>query len=195
MATKQTNQKEAIFEHPSVRRKTAADHGVPQTTLEEYVEEMKQGGEVTIGVPLVCQSVFNKKEEEELAAYLKHLEERVFGLTALYLRRSAYQMAIKNNKKHNFSTKKKMRMKTELLDHAPPGTTAACNPQGWITTEIFTICLVNHTLNIEVIDLALRNGMIMLCFPPYYMHKLQPADVAFMRPLSTYNDHATTSWL
>ncbi|XP_059061706.1 tigger transposable element-derived protein 6-like [Achroia grisella] len=31
----------------------------------------------------------------------------------------------------------RQRMKQELLDRAPPGTTAECNAKGWITTEIF----------------------------------------------------------
>ena len=33
-------------------RKAASGYGVPQTTLERYVKRMKEGGEVTIGVPL-----------------------------------------------------------------------------------------------------------------------------------------------
>lgn len=70
----------------------------------------------------------------------------------------------------------RQRMKPELLDHAPPGTTAVCNPRGWITSEIFLTWFknfikfsgatstnhvlllldghVSHTQNLEVIDLA-----------------------------------------
>lgn len=110
----------------------------------------------------------------------------------------------------------RQRMKAELLDHAAPGTTAACIPRGWITMEIFTISFkqfisfsgatlenevllfldghVSHTKNLEVIDIARQNGVIILCFPPHCTHRLRTADVTFMRPLSTYYDHAATNW-
>ncbi|CAG4998657.1 unnamed protein product [Parnassius apollo] len=108
-------------------------------------------------------------------------------------------------------------MKPELLDHAPPGNTAVCNLRGWITSEIFLTWFknfikfsgatptnhvlllldghVSHTQNLEVIDLARENGVIILCFPPHCTHKMQLVDVAFMKPLSTYYDHAVIGWL
>lgn len=111
----------------------------------------------------------------------------------------------------------RQRMKPELLDDAPPGTTAVCNPRGWITSEIFLTLFknfikfsgatptnhvlllldgrVSHTQNLDVIDLARENEVITLCFPPHCTHKMQPAEVAFMKPLSTYYDHAVTGWL
>lgn len=111
----------------------------------------------------------------------------------------------------------RQRMKPELLDRAPSGTVAVCNPRGWITSEIFLTWLknfikfsgatptnhvlllldghVSHTQNLEVIDLARDNGVIILCFPPNCTHKMQPADVAFMKPLSIYYDHVVTGWL
>ncbi|XP_025829864.1 uncharacterized protein LOC112904326 [Agrilus planipennis] len=318
-------------------KKAASAYAVPQTTLERYVKKMKEGGEVTIGLPLgPKKSIFTTKEEGEIEAYLKYMEERLFGLTTIELRRLAYQLAVKNGKAHNFNTDKEMagvdwlkgflkrhqnlsirkpeatsaaramgfnkvavskfyqllgdiydkyeltpdkiyncdetgisvvsktkskilamkgrkqvgslssaergqtitveicfnaagtympplmifprqRMKPELLDAAPPGTTAVCNPRGWITSEIFLTWFknfikfsgatptnhvlllldghVSHTKNLEVIDLARKNGVIILCFPPHCTHRLQPADVAFMKPLSTYYDHAVTGWL
>lgn len=318
-------------------RKAALEHGIPQTTLERYVKKIKRGEEIIVGLPLgPRKSVFSQKEEQELAEYIKHMEERLFGLTTLDLRRLAYQLAVRNNKKHNFSNEKEMagvdwlngflkrnpelsirkpeatsaaramgfnrvavgnfyqllgetydalhltpdriyncdetgisvvsktkskiialkgrkqvgslssaergqtvtveiclnaagtymppliifprqRMKAELLDHAPPGTTSACNPKGWITAEIFTVWFkqfiqftgvspsnkvlllldghVSHTQNLDVIDLARQHGVVIICFPPHCTHKLQPADVAFMRPLSTYYDHAASNWL
>lgn len=318
-------------------RKAALEYGVPQTTLERYVKKIKLGEEITVGLPLgPIKSVFSQKEEQELAQYLKYMEQRLFGLTTLDLRRLAYQLAKKNNKKHNFNNEKEMagvdwlngflkrhpelsirkpeatsaaramgfnrvavgnfykllgetydvllltpdkiyncdetgisvvsktkskiiaskgkkqvgslssaergqtvtveicfnaagtfmppliifprqRMKAELLDRAPPGTTSACNPKGWMTTEIFTIWFkqfiqfsgaspsnkvlllldghASHTQNLDVIDLARQHGVVIICFPPHCTHKLQPADVAFMKPLSTYYDHAASNWL
>lgn len=70
---------------------------------------MKEGGEVTIGVPLgPKQPIFTTKEEDEMVAYLKHMEERLFGLTTLDLRRLADQLAVRNSKAHNFNTDKQM---------------------------------------------------------------------------------------
>lgn len=318
-------------------KKAASAYAVPQTTLERYVKKMKEGCEVEIGLPLgPKKTIFTPKEEVEIVAYLKYMEERLFGLTTIELRRLAYQLAVKNDKTHNFNTDKEMagadwlkgflkrhqnlsirkpeatsaaramgfnkvavnkfyqllgdvydkfkltadkiyncdetgisvvsktkskilaikgrkqvgslssaergqtitveicfnaagtympplmifprkRMKPELLDHAPPGTVAVCNPRGWITSEIFVTWFkssikfsgasptnhvllllddhVSHTQNLEVIDLARENGVIILCFPPHCTHKMQPADVAFMKPLSTYYDHAVSGWL
>lgn len=318
-------------------RKAALEHNIPQTTLERYVKKIKRGEEITVGLPLgPMKSVFSQNEEKELAEYVKHMEERLFGLTTLDLRRLAYQLAVKNNKKHNFNNEKEMagvdwlngflkrnpdlsirkpeatsaaramgfnrvavgnfyqllgetydafhftpdkiyncdetgisvvsktkskiialkgrkqvgslssaergqtvtveicfnaagtymppfiifprqRMKPELLDNAPPGTTSVCNPKGWITVELFTLWFkkfiqftgaspsnkvlllldghVSHTQNIDVIDLARQHGVVIICFPPHCTHKMQPADVGFMRPLSTYYDHAASNWL
>lgn len=111
----------------------------------------------------------------------------------------------------------RQRMKQELLDRAPPGTTAECNARGWMTTETFMSWFqrfvtfsgasitkpvlllldghVTHTQNIQVIEYARKNGVVMLCFPPHCTHKLQPLDVGFMKPLSAYYDHACSNWL
>ena len=45
-----------------------------------------------------------------------------------------------------------------------------------------------HTMNMEVIDLARANGVVLLCLPPHCSHKMQPLDVSFMKPLSIYYD-------
>jgi hypothetical protein len=52
-----------------------------------------------------------------------------------------------------------------------------------------------HVKNIEVIDLARQNGVVPLCFPPHCTHWLQPLDVGFMKPLSTYNSKEVKKWL
>lgn len=36
-----------------------------------------------------------------------------------------------------------------------------------------------HNKNVELIDFALENGVVLLCLPPHYSHRLQPLDVAF----------------
>jgi hypothetical protein len=39
------------------------------------------------------------------------------------------------------------------------------------------------------------NGVVLLFFQPHCTHRLQPLNVAFMKPLSTYYGSAVTTWL
>lgn len=111
----------------------------------------------------------------------------------------------------------RVRMKAELLDGAPAGTVAVCHPSGWMQQHIFTewmrhfiscvrSCKQNpvllildghatHTKNLEAIELARDNGVIMLCLPPHCTHRLQPLDVSFMGPLSTFYSQEVQLWL
>ncbi|KAJ4437236.1 hypothetical protein ANN_17371 [Periplaneta americana] len=90
----------------------------------------------------------------------------------------------------------------------PSGGWAEVNDSGWMTADLFLKWLkkfiafstakkerpvlllpdghASHTKSLDVIDLAHNNGVILLCFPPHCSHRLQPLDVAFMRPLSLY---------
>ncbi|XP_044750601.1 uncharacterized protein LOC123310947 [Coccinella septempunctata] len=52
-----------------------------------------------------------------------------------------------------------------------------------------------HTQNLQLIDEARKYDVTIICFPPHTTHKLQPADVGFMRPLSIFYDQALTAWL
>lgn len=87
-------------------KKTALRYGIPKTTLIRYVKKINNGEEVKINSRQLgpLKTIFNEEEEEELAQYLKNMEERLFGLTTLDLRRLAYQLALKNNKKFNPNT-------------------------------------------------------------------------------------------
>ncbi|XP_026318149.1 uncharacterized protein LOC113228920 [Hyposmocoma kahamanoa] len=109
------------------------------------------------------------------------------------------------------------RMKNELLDDAPPGFWGTCSDNGWITSKIFldwfkkfvvyskpteakSVLLLldghaSHTKNIDLIDYAREHHVILLCTPPHCAHKLQPLDVAFMRPLSIYYSAEVKKWL
>ncbi|XP_022830992.1 uncharacterized protein LOC111359630 [Spodoptera litura] len=108
-------------------------------------------------------------------------------------------------------------MKPELLNGAPPNSWAECSDSGWITADIFLrwfqkfVKLTNasktnpvmlildghasHTQNLQLVDNAREHGVTIICFPPHTTHKLQPADVGFMRPLSIFYDQALTAWL
>lgn len=111
----------------------------------------------------------------------------------------------------------RVRMKAELLDGAPPGTIAVCHPSGWIQSEIFVEWLNHfivsmkpttddpvlllldghstHTKNLPLIEKARQSGVIILSFPPHCTHRLQPLDVSFMGPLSTFYAQAVNIWL
>ncbi|XP_023312376.1 uncharacterized protein LOC111692555 [Anoplophora glabripennis] len=109
------------------------------------------------------------------------------------------------------------RMKAQLLNNSARGTTSHCNASGWMTTDVFVswfksfiqfsraskdnpvLLLLDghatHTKNIELIDVARENGVVIICFPPHCTHRLQPLDVSFMKPLSVYYDQAAIAWL
>lgn len=111
----------------------------------------------------------------------------------------------------------RVRNKAELMDGGPPGAWAEVHPSGWIQTDLFlkwfdkfiifsraskthkVLLLfdghVTHTKSLALIDKARDNGIILLCFPPHCTHKLQPLDVAFMKPLSLYYSDEVKKWL
>ena len=108
-------------------------------------------------------------------------------------------------------------MKPELMDECPPGSIPECHISGWMQTSIFTIWFqhfvkvsgattenkvllildghATHTHNLDVITMARENSVYLLSLPPLCSHKLQPLDVAFMKPLSTYYTQAVETWL
>ncbi|CAG5049180.1 unnamed protein product [Parnassius apollo] len=109
------------------------------------------------------------------------------------------------------------RMDPQLMIKAAPGAWGVCSDSGWMTSELFldwfkkfvefsgatperpVLLLLDghstHTKNIDLINEARTHGVIILCFPPHTTHRLQVADVAYMRPLSTYYDHQIMAWL
>lgn len=86
-----------------------------------------------------------------------------------------------------------------LMLNATAGAWGVCTDSGWMTAELFLgwfkkfikfseatvdrpVLLLDgnstHTQNIDVINEACSNGIIILCFPPHTTHRLQVADVA-----------------
>ncbi|KAJ4446410.1 hypothetical protein ANN_13106 [Periplaneta americana] len=108
-------------------------------------------------------------------------------------------------------------MQAELMDGTPPGSIHACHISGWIQADIFTqwfrhflevmkatksdpaILILDghysHTRNMEVIELGRENGVSIVCLPPHSSHKMQPLDLAFMKPLKTFYCQEIESWL
>ncbi|XP_014677801.1 PREDICTED: tigger transposable element-derived protein 6-like isoform X2 [Priapulus caudatus] len=111
----------------------------------------------------------------------------------------------------------RVRENRQLMDAAPPGAVAAYHKSGWMQVDIFVrwfrhfiqqsgatvenkVLLIldghaTHTQNLEVIDLARANGVYIVSIPPHTSHKLQPLDVSFMRPLSTFYTQEVERWL
>lgn len=104
-----------------------------------------------------------------------------------------------------------------LLDHTPPGTFAEYHPSGWIQRDIFVnwfkkfiqfthptednplLLLLDghaaHTKSIELINMARENNVVIICLPPHCTHRMQPLDVSFMAPLSTYYSENVRKWM
>lgn len=98
-----------------------------------------------------------------------------------------------------------------FMKNAPPGSVATFHPSGWIQMNSFTkwfkhfieftkpskddpVLLIldghySHTKNLELLDLAEANFVVLVSLPPHSSHKMQPLDKTFMGPLKThYNE-------
>lgn len=99
-------------------------------------------------------------------------------------------------------------MSDALMRGAPPGAIGRAHPSGWVQGNLFTqwlqhfidrtkptkespVLLIldghySHTKNLDVINLARANHVLILSLPAHTTHKLQPLDRTFMGPLKTY---------
>lgn len=109
------------------------------------------------------------------------------------------------------------RKRPEFEIGLPPGSMVETSDSGWVTGDIFfrwfkkfvqfcgaskdnAVLLIfdghaSHTKNLDLINYARENGVILLCLPPHCSHKLQPLDVGFMKPLSNYYENEVRVWL
>lgn len=107
-------------------------------------------------------------------------------------------------------------MKNELMDDAPTGSVGFLNETGWMTGDIFIkwpkhfvkptkptkedkvlLFLDGHGTHkgLEVLSYSKGNGIILFCFPAHYTHRVQPLDVTFYSPLTTYYNKELNTWL
>ncbi|XP_022163625.1 uncharacterized protein LOC111029082 [Myzus persicae] len=111
----------------------------------------------------------------------------------------------------------RVRINPDFIDGAPPATLVVCHPSGWMQSHIFVQWLehfikqtnptesnpvlplldghATHVKNLDIIDLTRKNNVIILCFPPHTTHRLQPLDLSFMGPLSTFYSQQLDYWL
>jgi len=54
---------------------------------------------------------------------------------------------------------------------------------------------MTHVKNIPVFDIAKKHHITLLFFPPHTTHKLQPLDISFIMPLSTYYSQEVNLYL
>ncbi|XP_049915579.1 uncharacterized protein LOC126399567 isoform X1 [Epinephelus moara] len=108
----------------------------------------------------------------------------------------------------------------EYNDHfitgAPPGSTGASTPSGWINEDTFAEfleCLVRYTncstdhpvllildehqvaFSQKALDIAKRKGIVMLSTPAHTSHRLQPLHKSVFGPFQTYYNRALDGWL
>lgn len=111
----------------------------------------------------------------------------------------------------------RVRQRPEYANGTPPDTLVICHKSGWMQLDLFEqwfdhflthtqasidnpILLIldghkTHTQNISVIDKARTHGVTIVCLPPHTSHHLQPLDVSFMGPLSTFYSQEVEIWL
>ena len=53
----------------------------------------------------------------------------------------------------------------------------------------------SHTHNLAALELATKQGAIMLSLPPHTSHLMQPLDLTFFKPLKTFYYQAIDDWL
>jgi hypothetical protein len=107
----------------------------------------------------------------------------------------------------------------ELLDDAPPGSTAGYHFSGWIQTDIFLkwfrrfieiamptegkpLVLVldgdgSETESLELIELVHKSHVVLMCFPSHTTHRLQPLDDNFPVVILSHSnnqDHSATKY-
>ena len=103
------------------------------------------------------------------------------------------------------------RMADHLTSGCVPGTMFQCSDNGWITSELFLkwfkenippsrpvlLIMDGHAshIAIEVIELAKRNDVHLLCLPAHTTHILQPLDVGVFKSFKLYYSKAVRRYL
>lgn len=111
----------------------------------------------------------------------------------------------------------RQRMTDQLKTGAPHGTKFACNPSGYMTTELFSewfkhfmeharptsehpVLLIldghsSHSKNLDFCETAAKNHVVVIVLPPHCSHRMQPLDVSFMGPFKKFYGDAVGSFL
>lgn len=112
---------------------------------------------------------------------------------------------------------KRLRWALELKTGAPPGGLVEISESGYINSDLFNKWLkhfvnvikpnpekkvlllldghTTHSKNIDALNIAKDNGIILLQLPAHTTHRLQPLDKTFFGPLQTYYAQEVQNWL
>lgn len=103
-----------------------------------------------------------------------------------------------------------------FVRNGPPECIGVGNKSGWMTQTEFLkfmdnfihhvkpseedpvlLLMDNHNshVNVEVVDKAKRNHVVLLLFPPHCSYNLQPLDVGVYGPLKNYISRKQTNWM
>ncbi|XP_023216961.1 uncharacterized protein LOC111619466 [Centruroides sculpturatus] len=110
----------------------------------------------------------------------------------------------------------RLKYKDLFIKGGPPESIGAGNSSGWMTATEFLIYMdhfIKHTrpspsdpvlllldnhqshVDINVVEKAKSNSIVMLSFPPHCTHRLQPLDVGVNAPFKNYCAKAQDNWL
>lgn len=110
----------------------------------------------------------------------------------------------------------RIKYKDIFIKGGPPESIGAGNSSGWMTATEFIIYMdhfIKHTcptpsnpvllildnhhshVDINVVEKAKANSIVMLSFPPHCTHRLQPLDVGINAPFKNYCAKAQDNWL
>ncbi|XP_065662658.1 uncharacterized protein LOC101240724 isoform X2 [Hydra vulgaris] len=108
------------------------------------------------------------------------------------------------------------KFKEYMLNNSPPGSVGAANISGWPNEVIFVqflehfisnvrpsiekpvlLLMDNHEsqVNISVIELAKKSGIVLMTFHPHTTHKMQPLNRGVFGPFKTFYYNAMNSWM
>ncbi|XP_065662840.1 uncharacterized protein LOC136085459 [Hydra vulgaris] len=108
------------------------------------------------------------------------------------------------------------KFKDYMLNNCPPGSVGAANKSGWSNEVIFVqflehfisnvrpsikkpvlLLMDNHEshVNISVIELAKKSGIVLMTFHPHTTHKMQPLDRGVFGPFKTFYNNAMNNWM
>ncbi|CAK1590196.1 unnamed protein product [Parnassius mnemosyne] len=93
---------------------TSKEFKVPRSTLKQRVKGINKEAVENIKVLESRRPFFSAEQEEELVQHILGMEKRFYGLTLQDVRRLAYQLAERNNIKHNFNKDTQMAGKAKL---------------------------------------------------------------------------------
>ena len=112
---------------------------------------------------------------------------------------------------------KRKRLTPLLGRDVPPGSLVQISDSGYISNELFCKWLqhfieyvkptlekkilllldghASHCKNVDALQLAVANGVILLQLPGHTTHRLQPLDVGFFGPMQIYYNQALDDWM